>query len=273
MNMTIQGACVVDVRASLPRHKTLRYGLRKLTDIRSAAMHHSATKSGSPEAFARYHVGTNGWPGIAYHFVIQKDGTIYWCNDPEAISYHVGNSNRHALGICLVGDFRTQKPTPEQLDAANRLIQHLQVQIPSMKQVFGHQEYPGYAWKNCPAFPMGKFRSDYSQYLQKPVDKPDKPQQVPVAISLNGSLLSVAGFLQEGVSMLPVRAVANAAGGKVEWIEQTKDVRVNGKDLNEKVISGSAYAPARELATALGLQIEWDQATKTVRMMKGSVSK
>ncbi|RAT94517.1 N-acetylmuramoyl-L-alanine amidase [Brevibacillus sp. Leaf182] len=264
MNMTISGARVMDVRASLPRHKTLRYGRRKLTDIRSAAIHHSATLSGSPEAFARYHVGTNGWPGIAYHFVIQKDGVIYWCNDPEAISYHVGNSNRHALGICLVGDFRTQKPTPEQLDAANRLIQHLQVQIPSMKQVFGHQEYPGYAWKNCPALPMGTFRINYSQFLQKAVGKVDKPKQIPVAIKLNETLLAVTGFLQEGVSMLPVRAVANAASGKVEWIEQTKDVRVNGNDLNEKLISGSAYAPARELAAALCLQIEWDGSTNTV---------
>ncbi|WP_244297366.1 N-acetylmuramoyl-L-alanine amidase [Brevibacillus antibioticus] len=97
---------------------------------------------------------------------------FFWCNDPETISYHVGNSNRHALGICLVGDFRTQQPRPEQLDVANHLIKHLQVQIPTMKQVLGHQEYPGYA------------------------------------------------------------SVANAAGGKEEWIEQTKDVRVNGKDLN-----------------------------------------
>ncbi|AWX56862.1 N-acetylmuramoyl-L-alanine amidase [Brevibacillus brevis] len=264
MNMTIKGARVVDVRASLPRHKTLKYRRRKLTDIRSAAMHHSATKSGSPEAFARYHVGTNGWPGIAYHFVVQKDGTIYWCNDPEAISYHVGNSNRHALGICLVGDFRTQKPTPAQLDAANRLIRHLQEQIPSIKQVLGHQEYPGYTWKNCPAFPMGTFRTNYSQFLQKAVGKVDKPKQVPVAIKLNRQLLAVTGFLQEGVSMLPVRAVANAAGGKVEWIEQTKDVRVNGKDFNEKIIAGSAYAPARELAAALCLQVEWDGSTNTV---------
>lgn len=264
MNITISGARVMDVRASLPRHKTLRYGRRKLTDIRSAAIHHSATLSGSPEAFARYHVGTNGWPGIAYHFVIQKDGVIYWCNDPEAISYHVGNSNRHALGICLVGDFRTQKPTGAQIDTANRLIEYLQGQIPSMKQVLGHQEYPGYSWKNCPAFPMGAFRTNYSQFLQKAVCKVDKIKQVPVAISLNGSLLSVTGFLQDGVSMLPVRAVANAAGGKVDWIAATQDVRVNGKDLNEKIISGSAYAPARELAAALSLQVEWDGSTNTV---------
>ncbi|MDC0760638.1 N-acetylmuramoyl-L-alanine amidase [Brevibacillus sp. AG] len=266
MNMTIPGAVVKDVRASLPRHKTLKYGRRKLTDIRSAALHHSATLSGSPEAFARYHVGTNGWPGIAYHFVVQKDGTIYWCNDPEVISYHVGNSNRHALGICLVGDFRKQKPTPSQIEAANRLIQHLQVQIPTMKQVLGHYEYPGYAWKNCPAFLMGTFRTNYSQFLQKTLGKVDKPKQVPVAISLNDSLLSVTGFLQEGISMLPVRAVANAAGGKVEWIAATQDVRVNGKDLNEKIVEGSAYAPAREMAAALCLQAEWDGKTQTVKL-------
>ncbi|WP_141385480.1 copper amine oxidase N-terminal domain-containing protein, partial [Brevibacillus brevis] len=118
----------------------------------------------------------------------------------------------------------------------------------------------------------GKFRSDYSQYLQKPVEKRDKPQQVPVAISLNGSLLSVTGFLKDGVSMLPVRAVANVAGGKVEWIAATQDVRVNGKDLDETIVSGSAYAPARELATALGLQVEWDQASYTVKLSKGCVA-
>ncbi|WJQ81599.1 N-acetylmuramoyl-L-alanine amidase [Brevibacillus brevis] len=184
--------------ASLPRHKTLRYGLRKLTDIRSAAMHHSATKSGSPEEFARYQVGTNGWSGNAYHFVI---GVIYWCNDPEAISYHVGNSNRHALGICLVGDFKTQQPTAAQIDATQRLLQYLQVQIPTMKQV-------GIV---------------------------DKPKQIPVAIKLNEVLLAVTGFLQDGVSMLPVRTIANAAGGKVEWIEVTQDVCVNGNRLNKIV--------------------------------------
>ncbi|WP_143276727.1 hypothetical protein [Brevibacillus brevis] len=55
-----------------------------------------------------------------------------------------------------------------------------------------------------------------------------------------------------------------AVGRKVGLIEQTKDVRVNGKALNEKLILGSAYAPAHELAAALCLQIEWEGNTKTV---------
>ncbi|MFS1519454.1 peptidoglycan recognition family protein [Bacillus sp. SCS-151] len=67
-------------------------------------MHHSLTKEGSAEAFANYHVSTHNWPGIGYHFVILKDGTIVWCHNPGVMSYHVGDSNKHAIGICLVGD-------------------------------------------------------------------------------------------------------------------------------------------------------------------------
>ncbi|WP_286176780.1 hypothetical protein [Brevibacillus brevis] len=77
-----------------------------------------------------------------------------------------------------------------------------------------HQEYPGYASKNCPAFPMGTFRTNYSQFLQKAVGKVDKPKQIPVAISLNGTLLEVTGFLQEGVSILLVRGVAQCCRWK-----------------------------------------------------------
>ncbi|MGF9908114.1 hypothetical protein [Brevibacillus porteri] len=65
---------------------------------------------------------------------------------------------------------------------------------------------------------MSTFRTNYSHFLQKIVGKVDKPKEISVAISLNVSLLPETGFLQDGVSMLPVRAVANAAGGKVEWI-------------------------------------------------------
>lgn len=53
---------------------------------------------------------------------------------------------------------------------------------------------------------------------------------------------------------------------KVEWIAATQDVRVNGEDLNEKIVSGSAYAPSRELAFVLGLQVEWDGLNKIVKL-------
>lgn len=151
---------MVDLRGKLPIHKTKRYSTRKLTDIRSIAIHHSLTFTGSPEAFATYHVNTNGWPGIAYAFVVQRDGTVYKCWDPEKVTYHVGNSNKHALGICMVGDFRTQQPTPEQYQATLELVRQLRKVIPSAQQIKGHSEYPGYSWKACPVIDMEKFRDD-----------------------------------------------------------------------------------------------------------------
>ncbi|MPY20053.1 N-acetylmuramoyl-L-alanine amidase [Paenibacillus glucanolyticus] len=151
---------MVDLRGKLRTHKTKRYKTRKLSDIRSFSLHHSLTTSGSPEAFANFHIDTNGWPGIAYTYVIQRDGTLYMCWDPTVVTYHVGNSNKHALGICLIGDFRTQKPTPEQYQSAIELIRELQPQMPSAQQIKGHSEYPGYSWKACPVIDMNKFRDD-----------------------------------------------------------------------------------------------------------------
>lgn len=151
---------IVDLRGKLPTHKTKKYSSRKESDIRSIAIHHSLTFSGSPEAFANYHVNTNGWPSIAYPYVIQRDGTIYKCLDHTVISYHVGNSNKHALGICMVGDFRTQQPTKEQYASVMWLVRKLQKELPNASQVKGHSEYPGYSWKPCPVISMDQFRLD-----------------------------------------------------------------------------------------------------------------
>ncbi len=128
------------------------------TDI---AIHHSLTDEGDSFSFARYHVGYwsngefigNGWPEIAYHFVILKDGTIQWNHTLDVISYHVGNSNEFAVGICLVGDFRYYEPTPEQKKSLFDLHECLKNKdMPNYNQTLGHNEFPGYAWKQCPEF-------------------------------------------------------------------------------------------------------------------------
>lgn len=148
-----------DLRGKLPIHNTKRYSKRSLTDIRSIAIHHSMTKAGHAKSFANYHVNTNGWPGIGYHYVILKDGTIQWCWDVEIKSYHVGNSNREAIGICMVGDFRTESPTKAQLDSLNTLIQAIRSDINPNLKVLGHNEYPSYSWKKCPAIDMNTIRA------------------------------------------------------------------------------------------------------------------
>jgi hypothetical protein len=144
-----------DYRERLSKHATKHYSLRPLSAITLIAVHHSATKTGSAEAFARYHVSDLGWPGIGYHFVIEKDGTIKWTNNLQTISYHVGNSNKKAIGICLTGDFKEEQPTAKQWESLFNLLKNLLLELNlSYDQAWGHSQFPGYETKACPCIDM-----------------------------------------------------------------------------------------------------------------------
>ncbi|MET3505208.1 peptidoglycan recognition protein family protein [Halalkalibacter oceani] len=171
---------IVDKRHSLTVHGARYYQRRTRRDIQFIAIHHSATVSGSAEAFAAYHVTQLGWPGIGYHYVVDKEGIISWCHSVETVSYHVGNSNAGAIGICLVGDFRQERLQPVQRAAAVALTKSLMQELGIPKErVLGHQEFPGYQWKACPAFSMSEFRRELTKGGTKALfSKGDKGPEV-----------------------------------------------------------------------------------------------
>ncbi|GAA0491415.1 hypothetical protein GCM10008986_16910 [Salinibacillus aidingensis] len=157
----------------IPKFKNLRgetahdgwYNVYPLTVKTDIAIHHSLTEEGDSFSFARYHVYTKKWPEVAYHFVILKDGTVEWNHDLGVLSYHVGDSNYRAVGICLVGDFRTEEPTQAQKESLYNLHEALKKDLPNYKRTRGHDEFPGYAWKACPEFDYkkvisGEFKKD-----------------------------------------------------------------------------------------------------------------
>lgn len=151
---------IIDKRHLLASSRSRSYKRRAKNSIRNIAIHHSATTSGNAEAFARYHVNELGWPGIGYHYVVDKDGLISRCHDLEIISYHVGNSNNFAVGICMVGDFRTQTLGSAQREATVKLTRSLMSELTiSVENVWGHTEFPGYSWKPCPSISMKSFRN------------------------------------------------------------------------------------------------------------------
>ena len=177
----------VDFRNKVMRHKTLKFPILSLKGKTTIAIHQSLTKQGlggsNAEGYARYHVQTNGWPSIGYHYVIEPDGTIKWCNDIETRAYHVGNHNNYAVGICLTGDFRTEKPTAAQEESLRNLVNGLKKTYSHLKYVKGHSEFSGYEWKACPVFDYKKVladkNNDASVSKPKPPTKPNvsKPQQ------------------------------------------------------------------------------------------------
>ena len=130
-------------------------------------IHHSATTEGSAAVFHRFHVDERGWDSLGYHFVIGNgtgsgDGEIEvgprWRR--QQTGSHAVGYNRRGIGICLVGNFNEQRPTPRQMQSLRLLGTHLmkRFDIPP-ERVIGHKECRG-ASTECPGknMPMNDVR-------------------------------------------------------------------------------------------------------------------
>ena len=101
------------------------------------------------EQIAKYHVETNGWPGAGYHWFISYEGTVFWLNNLETISYHASGQNGHTVGICLEGNFMgTALPTDKQFAATKALIVAIQKRVPTATKVVGHKDIV--TGRDCP---------------------------------------------------------------------------------------------------------------------------
>jgi hypothetical protein len=139
-----------DIVDDLPKHETKRYRTRPLTDIGVLTIHHTVSPCDrSTAAIANYHVGSRGWPGIGYHFVVGCDGTIEQTNYLETVSYHVGEDNQIAVGIALKDNFTDHPPTQQAQDAARWLVAEIQDQLGNGMMVKPHKDMTG-AQTACP---------------------------------------------------------------------------------------------------------------------------
>lgn len=99
-------------------------------------IHHSATPNGGADSFGREH--QKKWPnGLGYHFVIgngtdTNDGQVEvgprWKRQGDGIDgAHAGNEeyNKFGIGVCIVGDFNTGRPSRAQLAALRTLCRSL----------------------------------------------------------------------------------------------------------------------------------------------------
>ena len=151
---------MLDIVTELPSGEG-SYTIRSESDVRVATIHHTVSWNDrvsdltNVAAIARYHVETQKWPGIAYHYVVTPSGQIFKTNDIETVSYHAGSfaapgdENLYSFGIALGGDFRHHKPTDQQLFAARALVTHHRTNSNQHIAVQGHMHMPGAATQ-CP---------------------------------------------------------------------------------------------------------------------------
>ena len=122
---------------------------RVLTD--TIVLHHAAG-NGSVEAVHNAHLG-NGWAGIAYHYYVRKDGSVYRGRPEWAVGGHTSGHNWHTLGICFEGNFETEQMGEAQLNAGRELIADILARWGKL-DVVRHKDLGSTA---CPGknFPLG----------------------------------------------------------------------------------------------------------------------
>ncbi len=98
-------------------------------------VHHSATPTGGAAAFDAMH-RAKGWDELGYDFVIGNgtdtgDGQIEvgprWTKQKQGAHAKTPDNkfNEYGIGICLVGNFDNQRPTPAQLRSLTQLSAYL----------------------------------------------------------------------------------------------------------------------------------------------------
>ncbi len=115
-------------------------------------LHHTAaSETGDPAAqirgFQAYHQGL-GWPDIAYHFLVDRSGTVYQGRDPGTRGDTATNYDPTGYFlVCLNGNFDVDTPTDAQLEAAARLFAWGSATYGVGTDVAGHRELASTA---CP---------------------------------------------------------------------------------------------------------------------------
>nr|UEN71115.1 peptidoglycan recognition protein-S3 [Glyphodes pyloalis] len=76
----------------------------------------------SMRSMQRYHNSLE-WGDIGYHFCVGGEGGVYEGRGWKTKGIHAGNANGISVGICLIGDWRTDLPPAIQLEATAALIE------------------------------------------------------------------------------------------------------------------------------------------------------
>ena len=145
---------IADIQTWLAGHTLSR-------QIDSLVLHHSYRPSAAQyqgektiTAIRNYHL-SKGWRDIGYHLLVGPDGAIWPGRDLNLPGAHAlihkpdmirllgssGYLNQHSVGICAIGDYEAEKPSPTLLATLKEVLFRLAqgFQIPSERLFFHRQ--------------------------------------------------------------------------------------------------------------------------------------
>lgn len=153
------------------------------------SIHHTVTPSNTDppvrlRGIQAYHMDTQGWCDIGYHFLVSLDGRLWEGRAAHLLGTHVANNNSRNLGISYIGCFHTSgcsnwtpfTPPDVMIQSGAKLVrtaaQVYGITV-SSSTVIGHRDNPG-ASTSCPG---ANLHSKLGQ-IRSLASEPEAPPQL-----------------------------------------------------------------------------------------------
>lgn len=159
-----------------------------VSKITRITIHHTTGSSGDGSAASsaklvrghqNYHMDTNKWKDLGYHFIVDKKGRVYAGLPLTKVGAHASGYNTNNVGIAYLGDASKTMPAAAK-NAIKELYAYLVTRVGKNLSLYGHRDLnstacPGnacYNWLKAEGAVKGK----------KPVSwRPVKPEEPIVA--------------------------------------------------------------------------------------------
>jgi len=203
---------------------------KKIIKLKGIAIHWTANTDAGADAVANRNYFNSTGNYASTHYIVDSKQIIRCLPDDE-IGYHVGASRYTELGnsiregkspnyfllgieMCVNSDGDWNKTYTSTISLAAYLLKNHGVTVDNL---FRHYDITG---KECPRMmleekPWNEFKAAVAAQLQ------------PVRIKVNGEYLMVDVFMKGDTVYVPVRAIAEAAGAKVDWEAGSRTVLID----------------------------------------------
>lgn len=235
-------------------------------EVKYLVIHHSVTSpDATPDDIALLHKA-RGWGGIGYHFVITKDGMVWYVGDVGTARANVLDMNEKVIGICMIGDFTKALPTDEQITSAHYLCEFFftagpWVNVKGWDDVVGHKELqstacPGTSWDKTQGGDMWWRIKTNTVYTPQPT--PEPPPTDPTPPPQPDCEKTIAGLRSRITDLTNQLAAATAeVANREEQVSRLKEEVLNKEKL---------YTTLQKTS-----QDSIDSLEGTVRVLEGKV--
>lgn len=195
-------------------------------------VHHSgASEKQTVREIQNYHMNHNGWSDIGYNFLVTPDGRIWEGRGWLKIGAHVAGHNTATIGVCVIGDYRSKRPSSKALDAVAWLLAEAEDRKGRDLSIFGHRDLGS---TTCPGGDLyGWVRSELDDYKAPTSPRPSTPSAgTPAPTPHYDFPLSSSSYF--GPRNGPDRSVSGYYGRRFKGKTDTAWLKIFGEQLRKR---------------------------------------